>query len=117
MTQAVLVSVQSLNPWCLQQALIAAAAQPSELRAWHVHSHRHRIEWSMRTLAAFAAAAATEDKKGIIHDPPQADCPDVATVLAVLLSAQLVLKVAATSQRMELPVSVCMQFSHQAQRI
>ena len=49
----------------------------------------------MRTLAAFAAAAANEDRKGIVHDPPQADCPDVATVLAVLLSAQLVLKVAA----------------------
>lgn len=47
----------------------------------------------MRTLAAFAAAAATEDNKGIIHNPPQADCPDVATVLAVLLSAQLVLQV------------------------
>ena len=75
------------------QALILSAAQPSELRAWRLHSHRHRIIWSMRTLAAFAAAAATEDRKGVLHSPSQPDCPDLATIIAILLSAKLVLQV------------------------
>ena len=47
----------------------------------------------MRTLGAFAAAAATEDKKGVVHFPPQADCPDLATIMATLLSALQVLQV------------------------
>ena len=75
------------------QALILSAAQPSELRAWRLQSHRQRIAWSMRTLAAFAMAAATEDKKGVVHFPPQADCPDLATIMATLLSALQVLQV------------------------
>ena len=75
------------------QALILSAAQPSELRAWRLHSHRHRIIWSMRTLAAFAAAAATEDRKGVLHSPSQPDCPDLATIIAILLSAKQVLQV------------------------
>ncbi len=75
------------------QALILSAAQPSELRAWRLHSHRHRITWSMRTLAAFAAAAATEDRKGVLHSPSQPDCLDLATIIAILLSAKQVLQV------------------------
>ena len=75
------------------QALILSAAQPSELRAWRLHSHCHRIIWSMRTLAAFAAAAATEDRKGVLHSPSQPDCPDLATIIAILLSAKQVLQV------------------------
>ncbi len=47
----------------------------------------------MRTLAAFAAAAATEDRKGVLHSPSQPDCPDLATIIAILLSAKLVLQV------------------------
>lgn len=77
----------------LQQALILSAAQPSELRAWRLQSHRQRILWSIRALAAFAVAAATEDKNGVVHFPPQADCPDLATVMATLLSALEVLQV------------------------
>ena len=79
--------------WNTVQALILSAAQPSELRAWRLHSHRHRITWSMRTLAAFAAAAATEDRKGVLHSPSQPDCPDLATIIAILLSAKQVLQV------------------------
>lgn len=75
------------------QALILSAAQPSELRAWRLHSHEQRISWSMRIMAAFAAAAAAEDKKGVLHFPPQADCPDLATIMATLLSALQVLQV------------------------
>ena len=51
----------------------------------------------MRTLAAFAAAAASEDKKGVVHFPPQADCPDLATIMATLLSALQVLQVGYSS--------------------
>lgn len=75
-----------------KKALILSAAQPSELRAWRLHSHCHRIIWSMRTLAAFAAAAATEDRKGVLHSPSQTDCPDLATIIAILLSAKQVLQ-------------------------
>ena len=83
-----------INKACeLQQALILSAAQPSELRAWRLQSHRQRITWSIRTLAAFAVSAATEDKKGVVHFPPQADCPDLATIMATLLSALQVLQV------------------------
>lgn len=49
--------------------------------------------WSMRTLAAFAVTAATEDKKGVVHFPPQPDCPDLATIMATLLCALQVLQV------------------------
>ncbi|KAL0042321.1 hypothetical protein WJX77_009031 [Trebouxia sp. C0004] len=75
-----------------KKALILSAAQPSELRAWRLHSHRNRITWSIRTLAAFAAAAATEDRKGVLHSPSQPDCPDLATIIALLLSAKQVLQ-------------------------
>ena len=47
----------------------------------------------MRTLAGFAVAASTEDKKGVLHNPSQPDCPDLATVIATLLSSLLVLQV------------------------
>ena len=47
----------------------------------------------MRTLAAFAVTAATEDKKGVVHFPPQPDCPDLATIMATLLCALQVLQV------------------------
>ena len=47
----------------------------------------------MRTMAAFAAAAATEDKKGVLHFPPQSNCPDLATVMATLLAALQILQV------------------------
>ncbi|KAA6422267.1 MAG: hypothetical protein FRX49_07737 [Trebouxia sp. A1-2] len=75
-----------------KKALILSAAQPSELRAWRLHSHRQRIIWSMRTMAAFAAAAATEDRKGVLHSPSQPNCPDLATIIAILLSAKQVLQ-------------------------
>ena len=77
----------------LLQALILSAAQPSELKAWRLHSHRQRITWSLRTLAAFAGAAATEDRRGVLHSPTQPDCPDLATIIATLLSTKLVLQV------------------------
>ena len=83
-----------------------SAAQPSELRAWRLHSHRQRITWSLRTLAAFAAAAATEDKRGILHYPPQPDCPDLATVIAILLSSLLVLKVTCIAIMTSLPFAL-----------
>ena len=87
-------TILTLRNLCnLIQALILSAAQPSELRAWRLHSHRHRITWSMRTLASFAAAAATEDRKGVLHSPSQPDCPDLATIIAILLSAKQVLQV------------------------
>ncbi|KAL3163366.1 hypothetical protein ABBQ32_009754 [Trebouxia sp. C0010 RCD-2024] len=79
-------------PVLTKKALILSAAQPSELRAWRLQSHRQRIVWSMRALAAFADAAATEDKNGVVHFPPQADCPDLATIMATLLSALQVLQ-------------------------
>lgn len=82
------------------QALILSAAQPSELKAWRLHSHRQRVTWSLRTLAAFAQAAATEDRRGVLHSPAQPDCPDLATIIATLLSTKLVLQV----QRFHAPV-------------